>query len=68
PGLPDVPPGGHHTAHAVSCATQMAAALIKPGPADEAHRRLLDLGVGVAEGRLGWEQPRSAGTVKPPPR
>ncbi len=54
--LPEVPPGEHHAALAVACAAKMAATIGEDGLTDQRQRRLIDLGLGVAEGRLTWPE------------
>ncbi len=56
PELPAVPPGDHHTAQAVAGSIKIAAVLEQPEKALEKHRHFLDLGIQVAQGRLGWDK------------
>lgn len=55
PGGPEIAPGEHLTGHTVGCAVKFAATSGDAMKIDETKRRLLDLGIQIAEGDNRWE-------------
>lgn len=54
PGVAEVPPADHLTAHTVTCAMKLLVASEDPEKAGEHEQQFLDLGVAVADGHNRW--------------
>jgi hypothetical protein len=55
PGLPEVPPPEHLTGHSVGCAVKFVATSGNADQIEVNQRRLLELGIAVADGKNRWE-------------
>ena len=56
PDAPDIPPADHLTGHTVGCAVKFAATSGDPMKINESKKRLLELGIKVADGENRWQE------------